>query len=80
MYTKKADMGPMKDKESTPCNEAIEKVFDRLGIPETIFSDEGSKFMNNSLIQLLAKHKIEIIYSTDLSLITPHLSNHLIEL
>ncbi len=79
VFTKTADMEPMKDKESTPCNKAIEKVFDGLGIPETIYSDEGSEFMNTSLIQILAKHKIEIIYSTNLSLIT-HLSNFLIEL
>ena len=35
-------MEPMKDKESTTCNKAMEKIFDRLGIPETIYSDEGS--------------------------------------
>jgi hypothetical protein len=63
--TKKADMEPMKDKESTTCNKAMEKIFDRLGIPKTIYSDEGSEFTNNSFIQLLDKHKIEIIYATN---------------
>jgi hypothetical protein len=68
MYSqkKKAGMEPMRDKESTPCNKAMEKIFDRLGIPETIYSDEGSEFTNNSFIQLLDKHKIEMIYATDL--------------
>ena len=65
VFTKKADMEPMKDKEAVTCNKAIEKVFDRLGIPETIYSDEGSEFTNNSFIQLLEKHKIEIIYATN---------------
>ena len=65
VFTKKADMEPMKDKESTTCNKAMEKIFDRLGIPETIYSDEGSEFTNNSFIQLLDKHKIEIIYATN---------------
>jgi hypothetical protein len=50
---KKADMEPIKDKESTTCNKAKEKVFDRLGIPETISSDESSEFTNDSFIQLL---------------------------
>ena len=65
VFTKKADMEPMKDKESTTCNKAMEKIFDRLGIPETIYSDEGSEFTNNNFIKLLDKHKIEIIYATN---------------
>jgi len=65
IFTKKADMEPMKDKEAVTCNKAMEKIFDRLGIPKTIYSDEGSEFTNNSFIQLLDKHKIEIIYATN---------------
>ncbi len=52
-------MEPMKDKESTTYNKAMEKVLDRLGIPETTSSDEGSEFTNNRFIQVLDKHKIE---------------------
>jgi hypothetical protein len=65
VFTKKADMEPMKDKESNTCNKAMDNVFDRLGIPETIYSDEGSEFTNNKFIQLLEKHKIENIYATN---------------
>jgi len=65
IFTKKADMEPMKDKESKTCNAAMEKIFDRLGIPETIYSDEGSEFTNGSFLKLLEKHKIEIIYATN---------------
>jgi hypothetical protein len=36
-------MEPMKDKESTTCNKAMENVFERLGIPETIYSDFSQK-------------------------------------
>ena len=32
IFTKKADIDPMKDKESNTCNKAMEKVFERLGI------------------------------------------------
>jgi len=64
-FTKKADMEPMKDKEAKTCNTAIEKIFNRLGIPESIYSDEGSEFTNKSFLQILEKHKIEIIYATN---------------
>ncbi len=40
----------MKDKESNTCNKAIESVFNRLGIPETKYSDEGSEFTNKRFI------------------------------
>jgi hypothetical protein len=64
-FTKKADMEPMKDKEAKTCNAAIEKVFNRLGIPKSIYCDEGSEFTNKSFLQILEKHKIEIIYATN---------------
>ena len=65
IFTKKADMEPMKDKESDTCTKAMENIFKRLGIPETIYCDEGSEFTNNKFIQMLDKHKIEIIYATN---------------
>ena len=57
----------MKDKKAVTCNTALEKAFDRSGIPETIYSDEGSEFTDNSFIQLLDKieRKIKIIYATN---------------
>ena len=64
-FSKKADMEPMKDKEAKTCNTAIEKVFNRLGIPKSIYCDEGSEFTNKSFLQILEKHKIEIIYATN---------------
>ena len=64
-FSKKADMEPMKDKEAKTCNAAIEKVFNRLGIPKSIYCDEGSEFTNKSFLQILEKHKIEIIYATN---------------
>ena len=47
VFTKKADMEPMKDKEATTCNKAMESIFKRMGIPESIYSDEGSEFTNH---------------------------------
>ena len=65
IFTKNADMEPMKDKEADTCTKAMENIFKRLGIPETIYCDEGSEFTNNKFIQMLDKHKIEIIYATN---------------
>jgi hypothetical protein len=48
-FSKKADMEPMKDKEAKTCNAAIEKVFNRLGIPKSIYCDEGSEFTNKRI-------------------------------
>ena len=61
----KADMEPIKDKEADTCTKAMENIFKRLGNPETIYCDEGSEFTNNKFIQMLDKHKIEIIYATN---------------
>jgi hypothetical protein len=41
IFTKKADMEPMKDKESSTCNQAMERALDRSAIPKTICPDEG---------------------------------------
>ncbi len=49
IFTKKADIEPMKDKESNTCNKAMENIFDRLGIPETIYSDEGQNLQTINL-------------------------------
>ena len=65
VFTKKADMEPMKDKEATTCNNAMETIFKRMGIPESIYCDEGSEFTNKKFLDLLASHKIEIIYATN---------------
>ncbi len=52
----------------------MENIFNRLGIPETIYSDEGSVFTNNKFIQLLEKHKTEIIYATNHALFVESLN------
>ncbi len=34
-----------------------------MGIPKTLYSDQGSEFRNNKLQKLLDKHNIEIIFA-----------------
>ena len=34
-----------------------------MGIPKTIYSDQGSEFKNNTFQKLLDKHNIQIIFA-----------------
>ncbi len=44
VFSKKADMIPLKDREQTTTTKAFEKILDNTGIPKTIYSDQGSEF------------------------------------
>ena len=65
IFTKMADMEPMKDKEADTCTKAMENIFKRLGVPETIYCDEGSEFTNKKFLQMLDSKNIKIIYATN---------------
>ena len=58
-------MEPMKGKEANTCNKAIENIFQRLGVPDSIYCDEGSQFTNKKILQLLETKNIKIIYATN---------------
>ena len=63
VFSKKADMIPLKDREQTTTTKAFEKILDNMGIPKTIYSDQGSEFKNNTFQKLLDKHNIQIIFA-----------------
>ena len=63
VFSKKADMIPMKERDSTTSAKAFEKILDNMGIPETIYSDQGSEFKNSIFQKVLDKHKIKIIFA-----------------
>jgi hypothetical protein len=63
VFSKKADMIPLKDREQTTTTKAFEKILNNLGIPKTIYSDQGSEFKNASFQKLLDKHNIKIIFA-----------------
>ena len=63
VFSKKAEMIPLKDREQTTTTKAFEKILDNLGIPKTIYSDQGSEFKNNTFQKLLDKHNIKIIFA-----------------
>ena len=64
VFSKKADMIPLKDREQTTTTKAFEKILDNMGIPKTIYSDQGSEFKNNTFQKLLDKHNIQIIFAS----------------
>jgi transposase InsO family protein len=59
----KAAIIPLKDRKQTTTTKAFEKILDNLGIPKTIYSDQGSEYKNASFQKLLDKHYIKIIFS-----------------
>ena len=63
VFSKKADMIPLKDREQTTTTKAFEKILNNIGIPKTIYSDQGSEFKNNTFQKLLDKHNIQIIFA-----------------
>ena len=63
VFSKKADMIPLKDREQTTSTNAFSKILSNMGIPKTIYSDQGSEFKNNTFQALLDKHKIQIIFA-----------------
>ncbi len=63
VFSKKADMIPLKDRKQTTTAKAFEKVLDNMSIPKTIYSDQGSEFKNNTFQKLLDKHSFKIIFA-----------------
>jgi IS30 family transposase len=58
-----ADMEPMKDKEADTCNKAMDNIFKRFGVPDSMYCDEGSEFTNKKFLQLMEREKIQIVYA-----------------
>ncbi len=44
VFSKKADMIPLKDRKQTSTTKAFEFFLNNIGIPKTIYSDQGSEF------------------------------------
>lgn len=65
VFSKKAEMIPMKSRDQETSVKAFEKILKNIGIPKTIYSDQGSEFNNKEFMDLLKKHDIKIIFATD---------------
>ena len=63
VFSKKADVIPLKDREQSTVADAFNKILSNIGIPKTIYSDQGSEFKNATFQKLLDKHHIQIIFA-----------------
>ena len=63
VFSKKADIIPLKSRDAEVVAKAFELVLEHMGIPKTIYSDQGSEFKNKEFNKILEKHKIQIIFT-----------------
>ena len=63
VFSKKADVIPLKDRNQDTVADAFTKILSNIGIPKTIYSDQGSEFKNATFQKLLDKHHIQIIFA-----------------
>jgi len=60
-FSKRATVKLLKSKTAEAVVQAMQEVFEELGVPESIYADEGSEFNNELFKELMDKHKIELI-------------------
>ena len=63
VFSKKADIELMKRKDEANTVQAMTKIFKRMGIPEFIYSDEGTEFKSSEFKKLCQNNKVDIIYT-----------------
>ena len=63
VFSKKADVIPLKERDQDTVTDAFSQILSHIGIPKTIYSDQGSEFKNTSFQKLLDKHNIQIIFA-----------------
>ena len=63
-FSKKADMIPMKKKDTATSVTAMKEIFKNMGKPKTIYCDQGSEFTNNEFRKLLDDNGVELILSS----------------
>jgi hypothetical protein len=65
VFSKKAAMVPLKVRDKDTTTKAMEKIFKEIGVPKTIYSDQGSEFDNKPFQNLLDKYGVQIIFALD---------------
>ena len=63
VFSKKADVIPLKERSQQTVTDAFNQILSHIGIPKTIYSDQGSEFKNATFQKLLDKHHIQIIFT-----------------
>ena len=62
-FLKKADVIPLKERDQQTMADAFNEILSHIGIPKTIYSDQGSEFKNATFHKILDKHHIQIIFA-----------------
>jgi hypothetical protein len=65
VFSKRAALTPLKERDSQTTTNAFKGILNKLGIPKTIYADQGSEFKNADFNKLLKEHDIKIIYALD---------------
>lgn len=65
VFSKKADMVPMKERDAETSTEVMKKIIKTMGIPKSIYSDQGSEFNNKPFLELMKKHNVTVIFALD---------------
>lgn len=61
VFTKKADIVLMKNKDESSTTAAMKTLLNRMGSPEMVYCDEGNEFNNTKFKKLMDDHNIELI-------------------
>lgn len=65
VFSKKADMVPMKDRDAETSTEIMKQIIKKMGVPNSIYSDQGSEFNNKPFLDLMKKNDITVIFALD---------------
>ncbi len=63
VFSKKADVILLKERDKDTVTDAFNKILSHMGVPASIYSDQGSEFKNATFQKLLDKHHIQIIFA-----------------
>ena len=64
-FTKYAWVVPMKTKKPHDVIKAMQEIFDKIGVPKQLYSDQEGSFNTAEFIRLLNKHKVKHIMVVD---------------
>ena len=64
-FTKYAWVVPIKTKTPKDLTDAMQEIFDKIGVPKQLYSDQEGSFNNASFIQLINKNKVKHIMVVD---------------
>ena len=61
VFTKKATIVLLKKKDTKNILDAIQTVFEEMGVPESMYSDEGSEFISKGFNDMMKKLGVKVV-------------------